>query len=82
MTDSASPYQSLATALRERLAIIADRDLYNRDPAQHLEKLKSVSDQVTTLQGQLPPPIHPQLVHYLHRCSYDKALAFLEENHL
>ena len=70
--------QSLATALRERLAVIADREWYTRDPAGHLERLQTVSEQITKLQSQLPPPIDPQLAHYLQRCSYDKALAFLE----
>ena len=79
MPDSvSSPYQALAAALRERLAVIADRELYQRDPALHLEQLKSVSERVTTLQAQLPPPIDPKLAHYLQRCSYDKALALLE----
>jgi hypothetical protein len=78
MPDSVSPYQTLAAALRERLAVIADRDLYHRDPTLHLQQLRSVSERVTALQQQLPPPIDPQLAHYLQRCSYDKALAFLE----
>ena len=79
MPETASPYQALATALRERLAVISDRKLYNSDPALHLEKLKAVSERVTALQSQLPPPVDPQLAHYLQRCSYDKALAFLDE---
>jgi lambda repressor-like predicted transcriptional regulator len=79
MPETASPYQALATALRERLAAISDRELYKSDPALHLEKLKAASERVTALQSQLPPPIDPQLAHYLQRCSYDKALAFLEE---
>jgi hypothetical protein len=70
--------QSLAEALRERLAVIADREWYARDPAGHFERLRTVSEQITALQHQLPPPINPQLAHYLDRCSYDKALAFLE----
>lgn len=70
--------QSLAAALRERIAVIADRDWYARDPAGHLERLRAVSEQIAALQGQLPPPVDPQLRHYLDRCSYDKALAFLE----
>ena len=73
-----SPHQELAIALRERLATIGDREHYARDPASHLEQLKKVSARVTELQAQLPPPIDPQLAHYLQRCSYDKALAFLE----
>jgi len=70
--------QSLATALRERLAIIGDREWYARDPAGHLQRLQAVSGQIIELQQQLPPPVDPQLAHYLQRCSYDKALAFLE----
>jgi len=73
--------QSLATALRERLAVIADREWYARDPAGHLDRLRAVSEQITILQRQLPPPVDPKLAHYLDRCSYDKALAFLEESH-
>ncbi|MEP6672658.1 MAG: hypothetical protein ABJF10_26070 [Chthoniobacter sp.] len=70
--------QSLATALRDRLAIIADRELFARDPADHLHRLRTVSEQILALQGQLPPPVDPQLAHFLERQSYDKALAFLE----
>ena len=70
--------QSLAAALRERLAVIADREWYARDPEGHLKLLRAISEQVTALQRQLPPPVDPQLAHYLSRASYDKALAFLE----
>ncbi len=70
--------QSLVAALRERLAVIADREWYARDPAGHLERLRTVSEQIAALQQQLPPPVDPQLRHYFERCSYDKALAFLE----
>lgn len=70
--------QSLVIALRERLAVIADREWYARDPAGHLDRLRAISEQITALQQQLPPPVDPQLRHYFERCSYDKALAFLE----
>ena len=68
----------LAAALRERLAIIADRDFFQRDPAGHLANLQAASERIETLRAQLAPPVQPQLAHYLQRCSYDKALAFLE----
>jgi hypothetical protein len=71
---------ALAAALRERLAVVADREFYARDAAAHLERLRAVSEQITQLQEQLPPPVDPQLAHYLQRCSYDKALAFLEKS--
>jgi len=31
------------------------------------------------LEKELPPSVDPQLRHFLARCSYDKALAFLEQ---
>jgi hypothetical protein len=78
MPPTTSTYQPLAAALRERLAVIADREFYVRDPAAHLEKLRAVSEQIAQLQSQLPAPVDPRLAHYLERRSYDKALAFLE----
>ena len=80
MTTQPAGFRELAEALRERLAVIADRELYARDPATHLQRLQSASTRIVELQGQLPPPLDPQLAHFLQRCSYDKALAWLEEN--
>jgi hypothetical protein len=78
MKEALDSYQSLAGALRERLAVIADREAYARDAAAHMESLKRVSERIATLQAELPHPVDPQLAHFLQRCSYDKALAFLE----
>ena len=72
-------HRELAAALRERLAVIADRASYARDPQAHLRQLQGVSERIASLGGQLPEPIEPRLAHYLERCSYDKALAFLED---
>ena len=71
-------YQTLADALRERLNVIADREAYQRDPAAHLERLKAASEKVTAAARELPAKVPPELSHYLDRCSYDKALAFIE----
>ena len=71
-------FDELAAALRERIAVIADRALYVSEPAVHLEKLRAASEKIAALQGRLPPSADPQLAHYLQRCSYEKALAFLE----
>ena len=73
-------FAELADALRERLAVIADRDLYARDPAAHLEKLKSVSERITELGAALPRPLPGDFAHYLQRASYEKALAWIEAN--
>ena len=71
-------FSALADALRARLAVIADRALYAREPTAHLEKLRAASENIAALQNALPPTTDPQLAHYLQRCSYDKALAFLD----
>jgi hypothetical protein len=68
---------ALVGALKERLAVIGDRDWFARDASGHLEALKAVSGRIELLAAALPPPLDPQLRHYLDRCSYDKALAFL-----
>jgi hypothetical protein len=77
MSGPASTPEALAHALRQRLALIADRDWVLRDAAGHLEALKNISETISSLSARLPEPVHPQLRHYLERCSYDKALAFL-----
>jgi len=76
--ENTSPYSLLAEALRERKSVIADHAWRDRDATAHLEKLKEVSERILALQAQLPPDLDPNLAHYLQRCSYDKALAFLE----
>lgn len=78
---TSEPAVRLAAALRERRAVIADRDFYARDPAAHLAQLQEVSGEITALAAELPRPVDPQLAHFLERCSYDKALAFLEGTH-
>lgn len=78
MTIPSDLHAALIAALRERLTVIADRELYRRDPAAHLERLSQVSDSITSLSAQLPSNINSQFAHYLQRASYDKALAFLE----
>ena len=83
MTPTASTptvYRELAAALRDRRTVIADRESYARDPQAHLRQLQAASEKITALQGQLPAPVDRHLAHYLERCSYDKALAWLEEN--
>lgn len=72
-------YHQLAEALRERRRVIADRESYQRDAQAHLGQLQAVSERIVALQGQLPRPLDPLLAHYLERCSYDKALSWLEE---
>ena len=69
----------LATALRQRLAIISDQNS-RRDPESHTARLRKVSEKIEKLEAAMPKPINPQLAHFLRRKSYDKALEFLENN--
>ena len=68
----------LKEALRERLAIIHDEES-RREEAKHIVRLRKISAKIDQLQAALPKPVDPQLVHYLERKSYDKALEFLEK---
>jgi hypothetical protein len=67
----------LASALRERLAIIRDEES-RRDQEKHMARLESISRKIDMLVAQLPREIDPQLAHYFQRKSYDKALEFIE----
>jgi hypothetical protein len=69
----------LAAALRDRLAIIGDEES-RRDPKQHTERLRAVSERIEGLERALPALIDPQLRHFLQRRSYSKALELLESN--
>src|SRR5690242_12941045 len=67
----------LVSALRERLAIIAD-ETSRKDPDKHMERLRAVTENIAKLQAELPRPLDSRLSHYLQRQSYDKALELLE----
>jgi hypothetical protein len=67
----------LAAALRERLAIIADKNS-RRDPEAHTARLQAISEKIDNVAAVLPKPIDPRLAHFLQRKSYDKALDLLE----
>jgi hypothetical protein len=69
----------LAAALRDRLVIIGDEES-RRDPEQHSERLRVVSERIERLEQTLPARIDPQLRHFLQRRSYSKALELLEAN--
>jgi hypothetical protein len=72
-------YSDLRDALRERLRVVADQELRDRDPQSHLKRLKMAAGRLDAAIAQLPPQCDPELRHYLARQSYTKALAWLEE---
>ncbi|HVQ20579.1 MAG TPA: hypothetical protein VMS23_05950 [Terrimicrobiaceae bacterium] len=71
-------YSELRDALRERLGIVADHGLRQRDPEAHLERLKSAAARLDQAIAGLPNQCDVDLRHYLARQSYVKALAWLE----
>ncbi len=78
---SYSTLQHLLASLRERLRLIADHELRDRDPATHLRKLQEISEGIEQCEAALSSSkVDPKLRHYLERRSYDKALAWLEDH--
>ncbi len=71
-------FSELRDALRERLRVVADHELRDRDPQTHLDQLKSAASRLDAAIAQLPAQCDPDLRHYLNRQSYLKALAWLE----
>ena len=72
-----TPTDKLVSALRERLAIIADEESRKNADA-HMQRLRAVSEKIDAAIKELPVYIDPQLAHFLGRHSYDKALEMLE----
>jgi hypothetical protein len=74
-------YSELAEVLRGRLSTIADHETRDRNPEEHLQKLKQLSEKLELLKKRLPAEAHPMLAHYLERMSLSKALEFIEANY-
>ncbi|MGL5017334.1 MAG: hypothetical protein ACRDBP_04315 [Luteolibacter sp.] len=68
----------LLALLRRRLSIIEDHTWRDRDPAAHLEALKTVSEEITAWTAAHRTIVDAQLRHYLGNCSFQKALEHLE----
>lgn len=70
--------QPLESALRKRLDVVADHSFRDRDPNAHLQAIKAAHEELERQIVMLPSDTDPQLLHFLERQSYPKALAFLE----
>jgi hypothetical protein len=71
-------YAHLASLLRKRLSVIADQELRERDPDAQLNALRDVSLAITEAAQAPSSELPPRLAHFIERCSFDKALAFIE----
>ena len=76
-----SELRELATLLEQRLAVIGDTALRDRDPEAQLRQLQEVSESLVDMHGSLKNAgkVPPRLDHFLTQCSYDKALEFVNE---
>ena len=71
--------KNLAELLRRRIEIIGDHAWRDADAEAHLEALKNVSLEIEAAHQSMADQLPFRLNHFLERCSYDKALAFIEE---
>lgn len=68
----------LIDLLRRRVAVIADHDWRERDPAGHLQALQEVSEAISAWTLAHRNSVDARMRHYLANSSYQKALAHLE----
>jgi hypothetical protein len=76
-----SKFSNLEHLLKERLNVIADHGLRDRDPAAHLEKLREVSAALDQEYEALRSGLPARLNHFMQSRSYQKALSFIEDGH-
>jgi len=76
--EDSAQLESLANLLRRRLEVIADHAWRDSDPDAHLEALKSVSLEIGSVHESFGGELPGRLEHFLTKCSFDKALAYLE----
>jgi hypothetical protein len=81
MPQMKSKFSNLERLLRDRLNVIADHGLRDRDPAAHLEKLREVSLALDQEYEGLRSGLPARLNHFMQSRSYQKALAFIEDAH-
>ncbi|MBB5351186.1 hypothetical protein HNR46_001420 [Haloferula luteola] len=73
-------HADLAELLRHRLAVIADRAWYEKDPQGHLVALQEVSENIDHWHHQHRGQLSSRLEHFLTGKSFDKALRLLESD--
>lgn len=75
-----SDLATLTTLLRDRLRVIADHELRDRDPAAHLRQLQAASEALDRETARLGRSLPPRLHHFMSQASYGKALEYLESS--
>jgi hypothetical protein len=76
-TTTAVDLTALRNLLAKRVSIIADHAFRDRDPAAHLDELKSVSIAIDSYRDLHFHQLDARLRHYLTNASYQKALDWI-----
>lgn len=84
MTSSSQPLsdeqlEQLVGLLEERLAVISDYALREKDPDEQLRRLEAASESIATFHAENRGAIPPRLEHFLANSSLEKALAWAKE---
>lgn len=72
--------KDLALLLQRRVDIIADHELRDRNPGQHLDSLQEISEAISVWFAQHEDQVDSRLHHYLQGCSYNKALDYIRDD--
>lgn len=65
--------EELVALLEERLRVIGDADLRERDPEAQLTRLREVSEAILAFHQRHRTEVPPRLNHFLENCSFEKA---------
>lgn len=72
-------FETLVGLLQERLEIIADAEMRKNAPDRQLSELQRVSEAIVEFHREHKGSMHNRLNHFLENCSFDKALAWAQE---
>ncbi|MEQ1841717.1 MAG: hypothetical protein ABL994_15030 [Verrucomicrobiales bacterium] len=70
--------RELVGLLEERLRVIGDGELRDRDPEAQLASLREVSEAIMAFHVAHRAEVPPRLNHFLENCSFEKAREWAE----
>ncbi len=76
---SSDQLETLIALLEERLAVIADHEMRDRDPDSQLRRIQEVSEAIMAFHSANRESIPPRLNHFLENSSLQKALDWSRE---
>ncbi len=66
--------------LQRRLRVIGDAEMRENDPERQLKELQSVSEAIMAFHQAHRDVMHNRLNHFLENCSFEKALAWVQDS--